>query len=133
MPTTLDEYRTSITHDGRPHEVVIKRFDVLKCSSCGNVALTEDGSDRVTDALRAAAGLLQPAEIRSKREALGLTQKQLAAAIRIAESTLSRWESGAQIQQRAMDLLLRAYFDLGPFREYTRQTIAAPAEALVSA
>ena len=59
-----------------------------------------------------------PAEIRQKREALGLIQKQLANALQISESTLSLWEAGAQIQQRSMDKFLRAFFDLEELRSY---------------
>jgi hypothetical protein len=36
----------------------------------------------------------------------------------VSESTLSRWETGAQIQQRAMDKLLRGFFEVPAFRQY---------------
>jgi DNA-binding transcriptional regulator YiaG len=57
----------------------------------------------LSESLRDAAGLLSPEQIRQNREALRLTQKQLANLMRISESTLSRWETGGQIQQRCMD------------------------------
>ena len=47
-----------------------------------------------------------------------LTQKLLADHLGIAESTLSRWETGAQIQQRAFDKLLRLYFDVPEARRH---------------
>jgi DNA-binding transcriptional regulator YiaG len=37
----------------------------------------------------------------------GLTQKQFAHLLGVGEATVSRWETGAQIQQRAMDRFLR--------------------------
>ena len=37
---------------------------------------------------------------------------------RSSAETLSRWETGAQIQQRGFDLLLRLYFALPAVREY---------------
>ncbi len=127
-PTVLPRYEVKLSHDGRPYKLALLDLNAFRCENCSNISFDDESEDRISDALRSAAGLLQPAEIRSKREALGLTQKQLAAALRIAESTLSRWEGGGQIQQRAMDLLLRAYFDLGPFREYAGQPTPAAAE-----
>jgi len=108
--TTLEHYATSADHDGRSYDLVLDDLDVLRCENCGTIVLEESANMRISDALRRAAGLLLPAEISAGRSALGLTQKQLAAQLRIAESTLCRWETGAQIQQRAMDGLLRVYF-----------------------
>lgn len=79
---------------------------------CGAIVLDDAADVRLSDALRAATGLLKPAEIRAKREALGLKQKELAGYLRINESTLLRWETGAQIQQRSMDACLRIFFEL---------------------
>src|SRR5207237_5930376 len=52
---------------------------------------------KVSNALRAEAGLLTPEQIRRQREELGLTQKQLADALQVGESTLSRWETGGAL------------------------------------
>jgi len=57
--------------------------------------------------LRREARLLTPEEIREGREKLGLTQRQFANLLGVGEATVSRWETGAQIQQRAMDRFLR--------------------------
>jgi putative zinc finger/helix-turn-helix YgiT family protein len=57
--------------------------------------------------LRREARLLTPEEIREGREKLGLTQKQFANLLGVGEATVSRWETGVQIQQRAMDRFLR--------------------------
>jgi putative zinc finger/helix-turn-helix YgiT family protein len=115
---TLDSYTTSMDHDGRPHQVTVSNFEVAKCRKCGAITLDGIALRRLSDALRAAAGLLQPTEIRFKRESLNLTQKDLAKYLQIAEATLSRWETGAQIQQRSMDKLLRLFFDLAEVRAY---------------
>lgn len=120
FPATLPTYQTSLDHDGRTYEVELTDYQVFQCGRCGAVQLDDEAEDRLTRALRAAAGLLEPAVIRARREALGLTQKELANLLMIAESTLSRWETGARIQQRVMDRLLRAFFDLEPLREYFR-------------
>ena len=98
-------------------------FLVARCENCGNVVLDDRANNELIDALRVVAGLLHPSVIRERREALGLTQKTLAGHLRVAESTLSRWESGAQIQQRAMDTLLRGYFYVDEFRVFASQGV----------
>jgi putative zinc finger/helix-turn-helix YgiT family protein len=107
-----EDYVTTIDHDGRSYAVTVPGLPVLICKDCGNRTLDYDANKKVSRALRVAAGLLQPEEIRSNREQLKLTQKTLAERLGIAEATLSRWETGAQIQQRAFDKLLRVYFNV---------------------
>jgi DNA-binding transcriptional regulator YiaG len=46
-------------------------------------------------------------EILQGREKLGLTQKQFANLLGVGEATVSRRQTGAQIQQRALDRFLR--------------------------
>lgn len=105
------EYGTSVDHDGRAYAVRVPNLPVFKCRHCGNETLGEEALERVEAAFRKAAGLLSSAEIRAGRERLKLTQKKLATALRIAEATLSRWETGAQIQQAGYDTLLRLVFE----------------------
>ena len=117
-PTVLPFYTAVLEHDGRKYDVALNDFHVLECEKCGAIVLDEDAEDRLTDGLRSAVGLLTPAEIRMHRERLGLTQKALANLLAISESTLSRWETGAQIQQRSMDKFLRCFFDLTDVRQF---------------
>jgi putative zinc finger/helix-turn-helix YgiT family protein len=109
-PTTLASYATEIEHDGRKYALTVADFQVLQCQNCGEIYLDVAANERLSDALRAAAGLLAPTEIREKREGLGLTQKQLASLLRIPDFTLSHWEAGAQIQQGSMDAFMRVIF-----------------------
>src|SRR5271155_1660255 len=109
-PTTLASYAAEMEHDGRKYALTVADVPVLQCQNCGEIYLDVSANERLSDALRAAAGLLSPTEIREKREGLGLTQKQLASLLRIPEFTLSRWEAGAQIQQGSMDAFLRVIF-----------------------
>ncbi len=124
--TTLASYETDLDHDGRNYPLTMINFRVARCENCGNIILDDQANRELIDALRVAAGLLHPTTIRERREALGLTQKTLASQLRVSESTLSRWESGAQIQQRAMDLLLRGYFYVDEFRFFASQGAALP-------
>ena len=114
----LAGYVTELDHDGRTYPLHMHDVPVLKCSQCGSQALTHAASDMATQALREAAGLLTPEAIRAGRTRLRLTQKELAKHLDLAESTLSRWETGAQIQQRCMDTLLRLFFDLPEVRQH---------------
>lgn len=103
-------YSIECAHDGRTYNVTIPDLAVPRCEKCGDMILDTPATMRVEQALRDLVGLLSPEQIRHNREALGLTQEQLAASLGIAAATISRWESGYQIQQRAMDRLLRLYF-----------------------
>jgi putative zinc finger/helix-turn-helix YgiT family protein len=124
------DYPAEIEHDGRPYSFVVPGIEILECDACHNRVLTDAAFAAVMDKLRAEAGLLTPAEIREKRKGLGLTQEQLASDLKIAKETVSRWETGGQIQQRAMDSLLRLYFDLPAVREYLTQSQGAPSTTL---
>lgn len=126
----LPLYVTTLEHDGRSYDVAIPDFAVRKCGSCGAISLNDDATDRMVEALRTAAGLLSPKEIRDNRKQLQLTQDAMAASLGIAVSTLSRWETGAQLQQRCMDKMLRAFFALEPLRDFMsgRHDLAAAAE-----
>ncbi len=117
-PATLDRYETDMDHDARAHHVVVSDLPVFLCANCGAIRLDDQAQERLADGLRDAANLLRPSEIRARRAALGLTQKQIASAMEISESTLCRWETGAQIQQRCMDRILRAFFVLPELRHY---------------
>lgn len=118
QPATLPTYDVKVDHDGRSYDVILHDVGGTRCGHCQTLILDDSVDDRIDAELRRLAGLLQPAEIRGHREALKLTQKALAQALRVGEATLSRWETGAQIQQRSMDLLLRLFFDIAPVRHY---------------
>jgi putative zinc finger/helix-turn-helix YgiT family protein len=117
-PVTLASHATEMEHDGRKYLVELTDFPVLKCQNCGELVLDEEANDRLFSALRSAAGLLAPAEIRRQRETLGLKQRELASLLQISESTLSRWETGAQMQQRCMDKFLRGFFAVEQLRQF---------------
>ena len=126
LPVTLDTYTAELDHDGRKYPISVNNFQVARCEKCGSIILDDAANRRLSDALRSTAGLLQPAEIRARREALGLTQKELANYLQLAEATLSRWETGAQIQQRSLDKLLRGFFGVEEFRRFLGVPDLAP-------
>ena len=126
-PSVVADYSTDLEHDGRSYHVSLPDLRVLQCEACGVVVLPDESHRRLSIALRTEAGLLTPADIKRNRDRFGLTQKQLADLIQVAESTVSRWETGAQLHQRAMDQLLRLFFDVPAVREYLQQNYAGQA------
>lgn len=123
---TLPLYSTEMEHDGRKYPVEVIDFQVLKCGNCDSIVLDDTATGRLFDALRSAAGLLAPSEIRRQREALGLKQRELANLLQISESTLSRWETGAQMQQKCMDKFLRGFFAVKELRRFLGMTWPIP-------
>lgn len=117
-PVLLDSYTMPIEQDGQSYDVVLKDVPATKCSRCQTLVLDESVDDRLSEEFRNVVGLMRPAQIRDCREAIGLTQIEVARALSIGEATFARWESGDQIQTRAMDRFLRAYLDLPDLRSY---------------
>ena len=103
-------YPVDIEYDGRVYSITIKGLNAPQCRECHGVFPDAEANCQITQEFRRQAGLLTQHQIRRNREQLGLTQKQLAKTLGFAEATVSRWETGAQIQQRSLDNLLRIYF-----------------------
>jgi putative zinc finger/helix-turn-helix YgiT family protein len=97
-------YTLQVDHDGRKYTVTVPDLVVPRCSNCGTIVLDEDANRQISAAFRKEAGLLSPEQIRDQRQRLGLSQQALADLLGVAASTLSRWETGAQIQQRSFDV-----------------------------
>jgi putative zinc finger/helix-turn-helix YgiT family protein len=127
-PTTLPSYTADLEHDGRKYPVSVADLHVQQCGNCGALILDDAANERLDAALRAAVGLLSPEEIRGKRVALGLSQQELARSLGISVFTLSRWESGSQIQQRSMDKFLRTFYCV----QEARRFLGVPAPASVT-
>ena len=108
MATT--EYNAEVRHDGRLYTFTISDLELPVCRECGERVFTEKVDAQVNDALRVHLNLLTPAQIRDAIKRVGMSQKDVARRLGIAEATLSRWLNETQIQSRAMDKLLRAFF-----------------------
>lgn len=82
-----------------------------ECTGCGEGFYApeqlQEVEQRVAAALREADGLLSPEEIRSIREALGLSQAGLEQLLGVGAKTVVRWERGMVVPNRATDNLLR--------------------------
>jgi putative zinc finger/helix-turn-helix YgiT family protein len=100
-------YTTTIEHDGRAYRVTVPALTVPQCENCHALSFDDEADQQISAAFRREARLLAPEEIRQGREKLGMTQKEFANLLGVGEATVSRWETGAQIQQRAMDRFVR--------------------------
>ena len=105
-------HETSVYHDDKEYVVTFPDLVIFSCSVCGNRIVPMDSEERLMVALRQAAVLLTPDEIRDNRVRVGLSQEKLASELGVTEDTLSRWEAGLLIQSRSLDNDLRAYFSL---------------------
>ncbi len=100
----------------------------LRCPACDEVLLGYESAkalqERGVDLYRQAHGLLGAEEIRALRQQLGLTQAQFAALLHLGLNTVSRWESGRNVQSGAMDLLLKIIRDVPGTLGYLKQQAA---------
>lgn len=100
----------------------------LKCPKCGEVmfGLKEGmrGTQEAVKIYREKYNLLSADEIKAIREKFDLTQAELAQLLRLGANTVSRWESGRNVQSAAMDTVLRMIRDLPGSIEYLRKRAA---------
>lgn len=117
-PTKVLDYTVELKHDGRRYDVRVPTLEAPVCGACKAVHIDLQADDQVWAALRQQLRLLSPQSIRSWREErLGLTQKEFAARLGVAPETVCRWESGALIQSRAYDNLMRLFFGMPEVRD----------------
>ncbi len=109
-------YSWEVAHDGQTYQVELPDLETLRCRNCGAVVITEEADREVDTAFRRQAGLLAPDQIREKREGLGLSLEELAKHLGVAETMLSRWETGVQIQPMALNHLLELFFQFRDVR-----------------
>jgi putative zinc finger/helix-turn-helix YgiT family protein len=109
-------------------EVTVPDAGHLACPRCREVVLRLDESRRLRERAiaiyREKYELLSADEIRSLRRRFGLTQGALARLLRLGANSISRWESGRNVQTAAMDILLRMLRDLPGSIEYLRHRAA---------
>jgi putative zinc finger/helix-turn-helix YgiT family protein len=126
--TDMQEKHTKLTLRINGEEIAVPRAGHLRCPNCDEVVLRLDESRdlqrRAITVYRKKYGLLSAEEIRTLRERLGLTQAELAKLLRLGSNTISRWESGRNVQTAAMDVLLRLVRDVPGSLEYLRKQAA---------
>ncbi|HZX96014.1 MAG TPA: type II toxin-antitoxin system MqsA family antitoxin [Myxococcales bacterium] len=109
-------------------EIAVPSASHLKCPKCGEIVLRLQEAKRLHEdasaIYRRKHGLLSADEIRGIREHFDLNQADLARLLRLGANTVSRWESGRNVQTAAMDVLLRLIRDLPGSIAYLREHAA---------
>jgi putative zinc finger/helix-turn-helix YgiT family protein len=122
------ERRSRLTFPVNGEAINVPAASHLRCPSCDEVLLRfREASQLREDAIaiyRKRHGLLSADEIRALREHLGLTQAELARLLHLGANTISRWESGRNVQTEAMEMLLRLIRDLPGSLDYLRKHAA---------
>lgn len=97
------------TYDGDRGPILVeaKGVPIQLCDACGETFTGPDAARIRHHAICRALGLLTPEEIKAFRERLGKTQQEFAELTGIGEATISRWERGRLLQNRANDKFLR--------------------------
>jgi putative zinc finger/helix-turn-helix YgiT family protein len=126
--TPMIEKRGTLRLPVNGEEIAVPSSTHLSCPKCGEILLRVQDSKRLgEDAIaryRKKHNLLSADEIRAIREHFSLTQAELARLLRLGANTVSRWESGRNVQTGAMDMLLRLIRDLPGSIEYLRDHAA---------
>ncbi|HTU18129.1 MAG TPA: type II TA system antitoxin MqsA family protein [Gemmataceae bacterium] len=113
---SIISYRCEMAHDGQLYSVTVPELTVPRCGHCGELVFNYPAEEQIRNALRSQLRLLTPKEIRAARTTLRLSEKDLADRLGVTEAAVSRWETGDQIQSRAVDNLLRVFFALPEVR-----------------
>jgi len=126
--TTMKETRGRLKLPINGEEITVQSASHLKCPKCGEIVLRFQDAKRLhEDAIemyRRKHGLLSADEIRAVRERFNLNQADLARLLRLGANTVSRWESGRNVQTAAMDILLRLIRDLPGSIDFLRHHAA---------
>ena len=126
--STMRERSAALRLPVNGEEISVPDAAHLRCPKCHEVVLRMDQvrklRERALDAYRSRYDLLSADEIRSIRERHHLTQIQLARLLRLGGNTISRWESGRNVQTAAMDVLLRLIRDIPESLRYLKKHAA---------
>lgn len=126
--TPMVERRLAMKAPVNGEDVSVPSALHLRCLRCDEVVLRFSDARRLQeDAIalyRKKHGLLSADEIRTIRERFGLTQSELARLLHLGANTISRWESGRNVQTEAMEMLLRLLRDLPGSLDYLREHAA---------
>ena len=126
--TPMVEKRATLRLPVNGEEIAVPAAAHLSCPKCGESLLRYQDSRRLgEDAIaiyRKKHGLLSADEIRAIRDRFDLTQADLARLLRLGANSISRWESGRNVQSAAMDMLLRLIRDVPGSIPYLRDRTA---------
>jgi putative zinc finger/helix-turn-helix YgiT family protein len=132
----LEFVREDDTFDFRTDEgmirVTARDVPFHRCPVCGERLSGIEAAQISHRAICKALGLLTPEEILAIRERLRLTQAQFSKLTGIGEATISRWERGRLLQNRANDRYLRLLAS-GPGMVQLLEAMPGPSAPVTSA
>ena len=101
--------RTDTFNYGSRASAVTLKVDmpVRRCTECDFEFVDHEGELLRHEAVCRHLGVLTPTEVRGVREQYGMTRAAFAGITGFGEATLTRWENGAVVQNRANDRFLR--------------------------
>ena len=126
--TEMKETKGKIFFPVNGEKISVPDITHLGCPKCKEKVLRLDETRQLWEGAleiyRKKYGLLSGEEIRRLRERFGINQGQLAKLLKLGVNTISRWESGRNVQTAAMDTLLRLVRDLPGSMEYLQKLAA---------
>jgi putative zinc finger/helix-turn-helix YgiT family protein len=126
--TTMGERRGLLKLPVNGQDVSVPSALHMSCPKCGEIVLRFSDARRLQqDAIsiyRKKHGLLSASDIKAIREHFDLTQGEFARLLHLGANTISRWESGRNVQTEAMEMLLRMIRDLPGSLDYLRRHAA---------
>ena len=118
------DYLTTVKHDERLYTIRVPDLSVPTCRKCRERVFAVGVDAPIFDALRAQAGLMTPQDIQQARAQLELSQEELAEMLGLSPEMISSWEQGGRIQSRAVDNLLRLFFQSQEGRDLLERRLA---------
>lgn len=126
--TRMRKVRRSLRLPINGERVAVPCVPHLRCPRCGETLLSYDEAGvferRAIEIYREKYDLLSEQEMREIRERLGLTQTKLAQLLHLGGNTVSRWESGRNVQSASLDMMLRMLRDVPGTLAYLRRHAA---------
>ncbi len=124
----MGKVRRSLALPINGERITVPRVPHLRCRRCGETLLSPAEAvafDRqALEIYRRKYGLLSEQEIREIRERFGLTQAALSRLLRLGANTVSRWESGRNVQSASLDVMLRMLRDVRGTLAFLRRHVA---------
>jgi putative zinc finger/helix-turn-helix YgiT family protein len=92
---------------GKDQVTLTVRVPVRSCGDCGSSYTDVAAEEARHSATCEHLGVMPPCQVETIRATHGMSRAEFAGFTGIGESSLARWENGANIQNRAMDNYLR--------------------------
>ena len=121
VPSVIPVHEAEMKHDWSMYKITLYDVPVNQCEKCQSFNIMDGELEE--NALRKAAGILFPNEIRDIREKLNLTVEDFAKTIGVIPKQLEGFEEGLLYQSKSADILIRLMDHLSEFKDYFKESI----------